>query len=80
VVTPAQFVHRAQAKRELGLRIVGTVNMRLSHRHLVPAITSPDSPELGVTRDSLDAEIAWWKHANTRARVRRHLETILSNF
>ena len=79
VVPPDQFVTRQQAKKELGLRLVGTVNMRIAHGNLQGAALGENTAELGVTRSSLDAEIQWWREATLAQRWWRHARTLINN-
>ena len=77
VVAAEQFVTREVARKELGLRFGGTVNLRISNGYLEGAVLGPDSPDLGVTRNSLDAEIRWWEDATLMMRLWRHIRTVL---
>ena len=79
VVSADEFVSRQQAQEELGLRLVGTVNMRVAHGNLDGAVLGASSSDLGVTRSSLDAEIRWWREATLAQRWRRHARTLINN-
>lgn len=72
VVPEDQLVSRDQAKRELGLRFIGTLNLRASLGYVIPAVAHKDASDWGVTRESLDAELAWLRDAGfVRRSVRR---------
>jgi hypothetical protein len=76
VVPSEQFVTRQRARQELGLRFGGTVNIRISNGYLEGAVLGEITPDLGVSRSSLDAEVRWWQEATLLERLGRHARTV----
>ncbi len=74
-LNPPDWVSQPDAARELGTNL-GMIGLLIVNGHLEPAETS--LREMGVTRESLDAENAWRRSAPLARRVRRRLRDVLN--
>jgi hypothetical protein len=67
-----------EAKRALGLRRWSTVQHRAHVGFLDKCII--DGRALGVTKESVDRELAWWKTATFPNKIKRRLREAVSYF
>lgn len=80
-VPAGEFVNADQARQELGLRI-GWVNLLASKGDLERCTTTKSGPlqasDVGVTRESVDRQVVWWRSANAAARFRRKVRLVVA--
>ena len=73
VVPADELASLARARNELGLEHTSTVIRWAYAGYLAPAALDPATKEWGITRASLNAQVAWKREASWAARARRQL-------
>jgi hypothetical protein len=73
-VNPTEWVALRDARQALGVRSVPWLNALVVGGYLTRAATKPGpwyTEDIGVTRRSLDKEVAWWRSASRGERAVR---------
>ena len=66
-----QFVRREHAQRELGLRTMAALNLRVGLGYLDPVVKDRHATDWGVSRESVIREQVWQEHARVSDRLIR---------